>query len=243
MKKLEVVIRYQCETSFKYIWIFYACVFAVITILSAIAYAVTGSIDSVSANALEVNSMVYVGILGVLGFKDDFKMLIQNGFTRKYILLSTLALFAFVSAIMALVDTVLGNILHMLSKSYDSFFAGIYGYGHLTILNWLWLFLIYVLLCCILYCAVLTVNKVGKMKTIIAGITAGLSVCVLTPFLFRIVFSQELRQSVISFLMKGIGFMNDGTINLLYPILLLVLFVGVFSTCAYCIIRKTELKL
>lgn len=85
MKKLGTVIRYECVTSFKYIWVFYICVFAAISVISAIIYISTGDMEKIGTNGLELNSMIYVGILGVFGFKEDFKMLIQNGFTRKYI--------------------------------------------------------------------------------------------------------------------------------------------------------------
>ena len=85
MKKLRMVVQYECVTSFKYIWIFYAVVFAVIAVISAIIFLVEGSLELVGTNCLEVNSLVYVGILGALGFKEDFRMLIQNGFTRTYI--------------------------------------------------------------------------------------------------------------------------------------------------------------
>ena len=82
MKKLGTAIYYECATSFKYIWIFYAVIFAVIASVAAVIFMGTGSMEHVGTNAMEINSMVYVGILGALGFKEDFKMLIQNGFTR-----------------------------------------------------------------------------------------------------------------------------------------------------------------
>lgn len=242
MKKLGTVIRYECETSFKYIWIFYACVFAVIAIIYAIACAVTGGFDQVGTNALEVNSMVYVGILGVMGYKEDFKMLLQNGFTRKYIFLSTLSLFAFVSAVMAFVDTILGNVLHIFSSRYDSFFAGVYGYGHSILLNWLLLFLVYMSLCCLLYFIVLIINKIGKMTTLIFGISLGFLFIVLVPVLFRFALPEETQNAVLEFLLKTAGFMADGTINLFYPILLFLVLGGIFGYCGYVVLRKTELK-
>ena len=107
MKKLGTVIRYECVTSFKYIWIFYAIEYAVVAAVFLLSYITNGSSGKIGTNGLEFNSFIYVGILGILGFKEDFKMLIQNGFTRKYIFLSTFSLFAFISGIMSLVDTIL----------------------------------------------------------------------------------------------------------------------------------------
>ena len=45
MKKLGTVIRYECTTSFKYIWVFYACVFAAISVISVIVFISTGDRD------------------------------------------------------------------------------------------------------------------------------------------------------------------------------------------------------
>ncbi len=154
----------------------YICVFAAISVISAIIYISTGDMEKIGTNGLELNSMIYVGILGVFGFKEDFKMLIQNGFTRKYIFLATLSLFAFTSAIMAAVDTIVGNALHAVASGYFSLFGGLYGYEHSFFLNWLWLFLAYMLVCCLLYLSILIINKIGKVASIYLAIGLGLTV-------------------------------------------------------------------
>ena len=242
MKKLGTVIRYECTTSFKYIWIFYACVIAAVSVISAMIYIVTGDLDKVGTNGLEVNSMIYVGILGVLGFKEDFKMLIQNGFTRKYIYLAALSLFVFTSAIMAAVDTVVGNALHALSGGYHSLFGGLYGYEHSLFVNWLWLFLAYMLVCSLLYLVILTINKIGKTGSIYLGIGLGLTLVMILPVVFRYVLPEDLARAVVEFMTKALGFMTDGTVNFIYPIALLIAVAAVFAFGAYRLIRRTELK-
>lgn len=64
-------------TSFKYIWIFYAIEYAVVAAVFVLSYITNGSSGKIGTNGLEFNSFIYVGILGILGFKEDFKMLIQ----------------------------------------------------------------------------------------------------------------------------------------------------------------------
>ncbi|MDO4276993.1 MAG: hypothetical protein Q4D16_25310 [Eubacteriales bacterium] len=242
MKKLRTVIQYECSTSFKYIWLFYSIVFAVVLITAVITCIGTGSTDKSGINGLEFNSVIYVGILGVMGFKEDFKMLIQNGFTRKYIFLSTFSLFVFVSGIMALVDTVVGKVLHLIYDSYDSIFGGLYGYGHSVFLNWFWLFLVYMLVCCSLYLAILVINRMAKTTMIYTGVILGLTIILVIPALVRFVLPKEFTDKVIEVLMKSMGFMTDGTINFIYPILLLVVIAGIMSICSYYVIRRTELK-
>ena len=139
MRKLKAAIAYECLTSFKHIWIFYGITFSIVGIILIIIGISTGDSEVRGTISLEVNSMVYVGILGVLGFKEDFKMLMQNGFTRKYIFIATLSLFAFISSILSLIDTIVSRVLHE-AMLYDSVFGGLYGFDQPFIMNWLILY-------------------------------------------------------------------------------------------------------
>ena len=112
MKNLKSIIHYECATSFKYIWLFYAIQYALVGFITMIVGLVMGTFEEVGTNCLEMNSLVYVSILGILGFKEDFKMLIQHGFTRKYIFIATFSMFCFIAGTMALVDTEVGNMIH-----------------------------------------------------------------------------------------------------------------------------------
>lgn len=177
-------------TSFKYIWIFYAIQYAIVGLITITIGLIMGTFEDVGTNCLELNTLVYISILGVLGFKEDFKMLIQNGFTRKYIYIATIAMFCFISGTMAFVDTVVGNMMRLINSNYSSLYGGLYGYDNLF-MNWLWLFLLYVVLCSLLYLIILVINRVGKNVSIYLGLAFG-GVILLIIALFRYVFSAEL---------------------------------------------------
>lgn len=242
MKKLRTVIRYECITSFKYIWIFYAILFSIILGIWGMFYINTGSTDKIGSNLLEINTFIYVGILGVLGFKEDFKMLIQNGFTRQYIFIATISLFVFISSIMAFVDTIAGIGLHALSNNYSSLFNDIYGFGHSYFIHWLWLFLAYTLTCCTSYLVVLIINKIGKKSSTIIGVTFGLVCFLAIPAILQLVIPETLANDIIEVCVKLVGYMSDGTIMFLYPVVFLTVIIGVLSFFSYFIIRRTELK-
>ena len=169
-------------------------------------------------------------------------MLIQNGFTRKYIFLSTFSLFAFISGIMSLVDTILGNVLHHWFHGYHSLFGGLYGYGHSYFLGWVWLFFVYMLICCLFYLVILIINKIGKKISVYAGITLGLTIILIIPALIKFVLPKDLTDRIAAFGLKAFGFMTDGTINFMYPVFIFVLAACILNLCSYCVIRKTELK-
>lgn len=141
---------------------------------------------------------------------------------------------------MAFIDTIVGNLLHYFNNDYSSLYSGIYGYDNIF-MNWLWLFLVYVLVCCLLYLAILVINKVGKTISIYLGVALG-GIVLIVIALFRYVFSAETIRNIFEFLTKAMGFMTDGTINYLLPALALLLLITVLGSCSYAIIRRTELK-
>lgn len=240
MKKLNTVIQYECTTSFKYIWIFYAIQYAIVMLISIIVGISMGSFENVGTNCLEINTLIYVGILGVLGFKEDFKMLIQNGFSRKYIFLATVSMFLFISGIMALVDTIVGNLLHHFPGSYSSLFGGLYGYGNVFV-NWIWLLLFYMFVCSLLYLGILVINKVGKTASIYLGILLGGAVLLIVA-LFRFVLPDTFVNDLATLAAKAMGFMGNGTINFFFPILTFLIITALLGLGSYAVIRRTELR-
>lgn len=239
MNKLKAVIQYECITSFRYIWIFYAIMYAVVGLITVIIGISMGSWEDVGTNALEVNTLIYLGILGVVGFSDDFKTLIQNGFTRKYIFIATVTMFAFIAGVMALVDTVMGNLIHHFMTGYSSMYAGIYGYGNM-IVNWIWLFLVYMTVCTLLYLVILVMNRMGKHGFIYLGIGV-VAVVVIIAALFRYVMPVEMVNDILELVLKALGFMADGSKNLLFPILTFFCLSGILGLGSYAVIRRTEI--
>lgn len=240
MSKLKAVIQYECFTSFKYIWIFYAIQYAIVALISLIIGICMGSFEEVGTNGLEINTLIYVGILGVLGFREDFKMLIQNGFTRKYIFVATFSMFCFISGIMAFVDAVMGNFFHYINNGYFSVYGGLYGYGNL-IMNWVWLFLLYIVVCSLFFVIILWINLAGKAISIYSGIIFG-GIILLIIALFQYVLSGNTANKIFRFLTEAMGFMADGTINHMFPVITLLLLAVVLGVGSYAIICRTELK-
>ena len=220
----------------------YICVFAAISVISAIIYISTGDMEKIGTNGLELNSMIYVGILGVFGFKEDFKMLIQNGFTRKYIFLATLSLFAFTSAIMAAVDTIVGNALHAVASGYFSLFGGLYGYEH-SLLSEL------AVVVPSLYARLLPAVSVyfdhqqnWQSGIYLSGNRPGTDSRSDHPGSAEICSAGRLCRGCHYVCRQGNRLLAEGAVNFLYPIMSLLLIAGILSIGSYLIIRRTELK-
>lgn len=241
MSKLKSEVLYQCTTSFRAICIFYLIQYAIVLLIALIYGIGTGNyFESIGSNCLEMNSLIFVGIFGVLGFTEDFKMLIQNGFTRKYIYLSTVSLFTFMAGVMAFIDTVVGQTLHFAVNKYSAMFGSVYGYDN-VFANWIALMVLYFLMLNLFYLVILVINKVGKRASVYLGVILS-GIVLLTIALFRYVLSAEAVRNVVKFLTKAMGFMADGTINHLLPVLTLLSVAAILGGCSYAVIRHTELK-
>ena len=242
MKKLQTAIRYECLTSVKYIWIFYTIMLSIVAVVFITLKLCLGNNENISMSALENSSIIYIGILGVMGFTEDFKMLIQNGFTRKYIFISTISMFMFIAAVLAFFDTIIGSVAPLVMTEYKNFFGLIYGIKNQYLLNWLLLFLTYTFVSSVTYFFVVLFNKIGKYFFIAFMVALGIILGFIVPLLFVYVIPENVIQNIFTFLSRIAGFTSDGTINYLYPIVSLIIGSGIFGGITYLILRRTELK-
>lgn len=95
--------------------------------------------------------------------------------------------------------------------------------------------------CSIFYFVVLIINRVGKTVSLLVGVGV-CSIILLVIALFKFVFPDELVSKTGEFMMKAVGFMSDGTINLFFPILSFLVIGVIFGIGSYAVIRRTELR-
>lgn len=239
MTELKSAVLYEYLTKVRAIGIFYLIQYSIVALIFAIVAICTEGKET-GSNALEFSSVVFVSVTGVLGYKEDFKALLQNGYTRKYIFGATICMFTLLAGTLALIDTIIGNSLHYFNDNYFTLYGGIYGYGN-VFANWLWLTALYLMFCSLFYLAVLVINRVGKTVSLLIGVVV-CSIILLVIALFQFVFPDELVSKTWEFMMKAMGFMGDGTTNLFFPVLSFLVIGVVFGIGSYAVIRRTELR-
>lgn len=239
MGKWKMAVWYECAIKMKAMGIFYGIQYTIAAMITAVLMVCLGS-SEVGYSGFEVSSLIFVSIMGVLGYQEDFKALMQNGFTRRYIFSATLGMFAFMSALMGLIDTVMGNVIHAFSPHYISLFGSLYGYGRFLV-NWFWLTMLYLLACSTGYVVVQFIQRAGKLRTLLVGV--GLSgVVLLAATLLRFAAPPEFTAKLARFAMNAMGFMNDGTTCVWAPIATFLLVAGTLSLGSYLLIRRSELQ-
>ena len=239
MTKLKSAVLYEYLTKVRAIGFFYLIQYLIVALIFAIVAICTEGKET-GSNALEFSSVVFVSVIGVLGYKEDFKALLQNGYTRKYIFGATVCMFTLLAGTLALIDTIIGNSLHYFNDNYFTLYGGIYGYGN-VFANWLWLTALYLMFCSLFYLAVLVINRVGKTVSLLIGVVV-CGIILLVIALFQFVFPDELVSKTWEFMMKAMGFMGDGTTNLFFPVLSFLVIGVVFGIGSYAVIRRTELR-
>lgn len=239
MNKLKAAVLYEYTTKIKAMGVFYLIQYAVTALIFAIVLISTDG-SQIGSNALEFSSVVFVSVIGVLGYKEDFKALLQNGYTRKFIFLSTVCMFVLLCGTMALIDTVIGNTIHYFADQYFTLFGSLYGYGSLFA-NWLWLTVLYLLFCSLFYLAILVIHRVGKAVSLLIGVGLG-GIVLLVIALFRFVLSEKAVHAVADFWIQAMGFTDDGTTNILFPVITFLVIGFVFGLGSFALIRRAELK-
>ena len=239
MSKLKSAVLYEYLTKVRAIGIFYLIQYLIVALIFAIVAICTEGKET-GSNALEFSSVVFVSVIGVLGYKEDFKALLQNGYTRKYIFGATVCMFTLLAGTLALIDTIIGNSLHYFNDNYFTLYGGIYGYGN-VFANWLWLTALYLMFCSLFYLAVLVINRVGKTVSLLIGVGV-CSIILLVIALFQFVFPHQLVSNTWGFMVEGMRFMSDGTTNLFFPVLSFLVIGVVFGIGSYAVIRRTELR-
>lgn len=210
MTELKSAVLYEYLTKVRAIGIFYLIQYSIVALVFAIVAICTEGKET-GSNALEFSSVVFVSVIGVLGYKEDFKALLQNGYTRKYIFGATVCMFTLLAGTLALIDTIIGNSLHYFNDNYFTLYGGIYGYGN-VFANWLWLTALYLMFCSLFYLAVLVINRVGKTVSLLIGVVV-CGIILLVIALFQFVFPDELVSKTWEFMMKAMGFIEYSAKN------------------------------
>lgn len=236
--KVNSLIKYQCWSTMKPLLIFYTIVYGIVALGYFISYITFGSFDKGVFNSIELACLIYLGITGSLGFSEDFKMAIQNGFTRKQIFIAVIVMFSFVALIMSVVDTIFAQIL----PAYTSLFQQIYGSGHSVIIQWLLLGLIYFSVAISAYLCTLLANKIGKKRFYFIVIALSLIILVIVPLVINIYIPLEIVTKIANAIVWAFGFTANGTIQFFNPIICIVLIIGIIEYFSFVTIKKTELK-
>lgn len=245
MSKLRPLVAFEITTTIKYLTIFYCIEFSMVAVTLLLTWLGRGSLDHPYFACMESCAMIFIFIFGIFGFAEDFKMLLQNGFTRCYIFIATLALFLQTAATLALVDTLAARFLEGVAHGYWSLFTAIYGPNHTLWLQGLWRFGVYLVLVCVGYFCALTVTRLGTKRTIFLGIVLWCMGVLALPTLYVELLPDAWRYSfgtqVNTALLHCAGFTAEG-VQLAWPIVSLTVLAAFGFAVCFALVRRAPLR-
>lgn len=239
---MKALIKYQCWTTIKPLLGFYSILYGIVILGYILGHLMTGGLLKSPFSGIEISCFIYLGITGSLGFSEDFKMAIQNSFTRKQTLLAALSMFLFVTCIMSIIDTLGALCIQQFSPLYRSLFQQIYPLDFSILAQWLSLFLVYFTIIICSYLLNLICNKLGKKVFYFLLISVGLIIFALLPMIITLCLPQNTINEIVKTLGILFGYLPNGTIELLNPFLLISSIIVIITSLSYVTIKKTELN-
>lgn len=110
--KMKSVVKYQISEYIKPVVIFYMILLAVTSLLYLLSRGAENSF--VSFNGLESSSVIFLFVMGLVSFKESFRLFMQNGLSRKTMFSGYITALFPITVAMALFDRTTGVILSRL---------------------------------------------------------------------------------------------------------------------------------
>lgn len=238
--KLRSLFKYECLTIAKPLGIFYSILYGIV-LAGYIVDMIVGNNSVFRFNGVEFSCVIFLCICASLGFSEDFRFLLQNGFTRNSIFCGTFMLYLSLSFFMSAVDTLIAMLLNQLS-GYRSLFHQLYGADHSIFLQWLLLSCFYFTVSAVSYLFRLLSDKMGHKLFLVLMIGLAVFFFIFVPYFISTVLSESAQLKVLDFFGFLAGFTKSSHIHFYNPILICIGISCIGFLPARSLLKKMELK-
>ncbi|MDL2327986.1 hypothetical protein LJC64_05005 [Ruminococcaceae bacterium OttesenSCG-928-A11] len=181
-------VRYQLNDLVRAVIIYYIIIVAVQILNLTVSYLINSSSAHIlvvgNNTTVDISTTVFLFVVGLISFKENFGMLIQNGFSRRAVLTGRLAAFGLAACAMTVIDRLLTLVCNAAGQATNTFasfttFETVYGPGGFgwQLLGLLFTFAMYCALLMIGYCISLMFYRLNKLGKVLVG--AGVPVLLL----------------------------------------------------------------
>ena len=123
---IRPAMLYLARQSRNSLLIFYAVMLILYALIGSLVVVDAGG--SVRISGTDNASFVFIFIVGIASFRENFHMFLQNGLSRKTLFIGSSLTILAISALMSLIDAVFSFVLSRFI-TFDSFFTMVYGMG------------------------------------------------------------------------------------------------------------------
>lgn len=230
---LKASLKYQMQTALKATGIYFGILYLIIITFMIINMYFDPKEGNLIAG-LEASSAIFMMMLGIFTFEEDFKFLIQNACSRKTMLCSFIIQFLCISLLVASADTLNSIIINQAFK-YESIFMQVYGdLGYH--LNFLWSFLLYFMICMVSYFFTTLFRLLNKYMRYILFLGIPMILLMLLPAVDYAFLNGAISAFILDSMLFVFGLQNG--INVIIPVLSFASISMVFMSFVYLTTRK-----
>jgi hypothetical protein len=232
MNSILRVAKYQLYDFMKAVKVFYAII---LLISLTLVILLSKNLEEVSFGGLGMTTAIFIFIAGLNCFTSNFKFMLANNVTRKRFYIGNIIALASVAAFMALIDTILSNILRM-NFPYESIVTQLYKNNSLFP-EFLWASSFYTLNVYFGWLVTMVYYRSNKiMKTVISILPI---LIIITFNYFDYVSGKAGSVAITGFLIKAMGL---STGNVYAGSLSLLIGAAAIAGICFALVRKAIIK-
>ena len=241
---LKTAVGYQTGQFKKPLLIFYAAILFNFLLTGTVMWSMSITSSGGNVNGIDLASMIFIFVLGLNSFKENYFMFMQSGRSRKSLFISYLLSLLPVCGLMAIMDNTLatagmkvGLFRTLFLEAYGGFSSSAVGTFFLGIL---WSFCVYIAFALAGYMITTFYYRASKGLKIIVSVGVPGFLFVGLPWINHYFAGGALARFTINFLMLITG-ARAGK-NPFYPIGFSLAFAAAFAVCSYLLIRRSVVK-
>ncbi|MDL2206757.1 hypothetical protein LJC33_07615 [Eubacteriales bacterium OttesenSCG-928-N13] len=198
------------------------------------------------SSTVDMATTIFLFVVGLCTFKENFGMLLQNGFSRRSILVGRVLSFGAIAGLMTIIDLLLTLLFNMIGNAVGNFsvtttFEVIYGSGGFgwQLLGVLCTFLLYLAVLLVGYCISLMFYRLGKLGKVLVGAGVPALVGIVGPILDLIFTGGKNYSAIDNFFTVIFGYDQHQP---WYAVATLTVISLLVSLCTWLMLRRATVR-
>ncbi|MDL2294060.1 hypothetical protein LJC60_05450 [Ruminococcaceae bacterium OttesenSCG-928-D13] len=242
--------RYQLSDVKKALIIYYIIITAIQVLNWVISLIIRSSTPTIlvvgNSSTVDMTSTFFLFVIGLCTFKENFGMLLQNGFSRRSVLTGRLLSYGVMALVMTVVDRVLTLLFNLIGKAVGGFanvtaFELSYGPGGFgwQMLGLLYTLLLYLEMLLMGYCISLMFYRLSKLGKVLVGAGVPVLVLIVGPVLDLNFTGGKVYTAIGQFFMVAFGYADNQP---WYAVITLTVISLLASLCAWLMMRRATVR-
>jgi hypothetical protein len=244
--RMKYALKYQINEYKKPVITFYIVIYSIYILMTLSNLTRKNPDDYSNVGGMEMASMIFLFVAGLNCFKQNFRMLMQNGISRRSVFTSNVLGILPVAGLMALVDSINRIIFGQLA-GYQSFFQMLYPGWHggqmsflqITLEGFVWMFFMYCMAAMAGYFITTLYYRMNKPVKLAVSIGVPVMLFVVLPYIDNVLSGLHIFKGIYQFTSWAFGFNTD---NPYMAVATCTVIFVVFGVLSWLLVRRAPIK-